>query len=56
MSKYGVFLVRFESEYGKIRTKKKSVFGHFPNSEYLLKIFSAHVVHDDDKKLVKKSN
>ena len=32
MSKYGVFF-RFKSEYGKIRTRKNSVFGQFSRSD-----------------------
>ena len=56
MSKYGVFSGPYSVRIRENTDQKKSVFGRFSHNEYLLKIFSAHVVHDDDKKIVKKSN
>ena len=38
-----LFLVRIQSEYGKIRTRKNSVFGHFSGSVVFVKRFSVGV-------------
>ena len=36
--------LRIQSEYGKIRTRKNSAFGHFLRSEHVLHHFSCHLI------------